>query len=199
MADYITSNEFKARFGITTSSYDTMISEQITAASRQIDSMCGRRFDADGSATARVFHPVTSTEVIIDDALEITAVATDTSDDGTYATTWAAGDYQTYPLNGVGPTRQSGWPATRIVAVENRTFPSSRRASVQVTAKWGWTAVPDDVKEACYLLAHRLFYEKDVPSGVVPGSLEFGGTGMRELRSVVKLLKPYMRYEPNVA
>ncbi len=199
MADYITTAEFKTRIGMTGSGQDTRIAEHVSAASREIDSICGRRFDADGSATARVFHPLNNYDVIIDDALEITAVATDTGDDGSYGTTWTSSDYQPYPLNGVGPNRQSGWPYTRLCAIENLTFPIHRRPSVQVTAKWGWTAVPDDVKEAAYLIAHRLFYERDVPSGIVAGSIEFGGTGLREQRSVMKLLKPYMRYEPNVA
>jgi hypothetical protein len=199
MADYITATEFKTRIGATTNTSDLRIAEHIAAASREIDSMCGRRFNADAAATARIYHPIDSHRVIIDDALEITAVATDTADDGSYSTSWASTDYATYPLNGVGPNRQSGWPTTQLVAIENRTFPLHRRASVQVTAKWGWTAVPDDVKEACYLIAHRLYYERDVPSGVLPGSAEFGGTGLRELRSVDKLLKPYKRYEPNVA
>lgn len=199
MADYITVDEFKTRIAMTGTAQDLRIAEHITAASREIDSMCGRRFDADVSATARVYHPVNQHEVVIDDALEITAVKTDTDDDGTYGTTWSSTDYQTYPLNGVGPNRQSGWPSTLLTAIENRTFPRHRRPAVQVTAKWGWAAVPGDVKEAAYLIAHRLFYERDVPSGIVSGSLEFGGTGLREQRSVQKLLKPYMRYEPNVA
>ena len=198
MADYITAAEFKTRVNITHSAEDTRIAEHVTAASRMVDTYCGRRFDADGVATARVFHPDDAYCCVIDDALEITAVATDTADDGSYGTTWASTDYEEYPLNGIGINRQGGWPTTEIVAIESRTFPQHRRAAVKVTAKWGWAAVPGDVKEATYLLAHRLYYERDVPSGVVPGSAEYGGTGMRDARSAWRLLDPYRRTAPEI-
>lgn len=196
MADYITAAEFKDRIGISHATDDVRIGEHVTAASRMVDTICGRRFDADSVATSRVFHPADAYLVFIDDALEVTAVATDNADDANYSTTWTSSEYQTYPLNGVGINRQGGWPVTELVAIESKTFPIHRRPAVQVTAKWGWAAVPQEVIEATFLFAHKLYYERDVPSGIVPGSAEFGGAALREIRSAHRLLSPYCRNTP---
>lgn len=198
MADYVNVTELKTRHNITAATNDITLAEVVTEASRMVDGICGRRFDADEAATDRVFHPTNGFEVRIDDALEITAVATDNADDGTYGTTWAAGDYQTLPMNGVGLNRQSGWPVTKLLAVSTRSFPNHRRPSVQVTAKWGWAAVPADIKAATYFLAYRLYEERQAPFGTV-GNADFGALPIRDQRTVMKLLAPYKRMAPAVA
>ena len=38
---------------------------------------------------------------------------------------------------------------------------------VEVTAEWGWNAVPDDVREACILLAMRGFARLNAALGIV--------------------------------
>jgi hypothetical protein len=74
-----------------------------------------------------------------------------------------------------------------------KSFPQLRRPSVKVTAYWGWAATPDDVVEAVYLMANRLFYENDVPSGVVPGGLDFPGAPLQRMHTAERLLRPYIR------
>lgn len=198
MADYITAEAYKKRHNITSIQDEDLIVAVVTEASRMIDGLCGRQFTADASASTRVFHPTDNYTAWIDDALEITTVKTDTSDNGTFDTTWDSTDFEAWPLNGVGINRLTGWPYTQLVAVGNRTFPSYRRASIEVNAKWGWTAVPDDVVGACYLLANRLAEEKKAPFGTV-GSAEFGALPIRDQRTVLRLLAPYMRRHPVVA
>jgi hypothetical protein len=39
--------------------------------------------------------------------------------------------------------------------------------TVQVTAQWGWNAVPSDVSQACVLLAMRQFARLNAALGVV--------------------------------
>lgn len=201
MADYITSAEFKTRHGITTTTNDTRIAAHVTAASLEVDALCGRRFNADSTATARYFHPYSWSAVRIDDALEITAVAIDLDDTGTYATTLATTDYTTLPANGIGPNGQSGWPTEALQLVTSsywlRTF---HRPSVKVTAKWGWTAVPADVKEATFLVAHRLYYEVAVPSGITPPNAEFGlpGSPLQRPYTVERLLHRYRRMDRSI-
>lgn len=197
MADYITADEFKERFDMTLSTTDdARIAAHVSAASREVDSMCGRHF---GTATesTRYFTPDGHNLVRVDDCYDITAVATDYDDTGNYSTTLTEGtDYIVEPYNGVGPNGQSGWPVTQLKArgYSNYYFPlDTRRPSVSVTAKFGWEAVPDDVVEATFLLAHRLYYERDVPSGNVAGSVEFGGAPLRRPYTVERLLKPYLR------
>jgi hypothetical protein len=197
VTDYITSSNFKTRFGITVATDDTRIAAHITAASLEIDSMCGRQFGPHtGAATARYFHADSPHLARVDDCYDISAVALDLAGDGTYSTTLTVDtDYQTLPLNGVGANGQTGWPASQLHAVgysyDFCTF--GRRPAIKLTAKWGWSAVPTDVVEATYLLAHRLYFERDVPSGNLPGSAEFGGAPLRRPWTVERLLHHYVR------
>jgi hypothetical protein len=197
MADYITAANFKLRHGISVTTNDARIAAHITAASLEVDQICGRRFNADSVATDRYYRPLNNGVVWIDDALEITAVATDPPDTGAYGTAWTVTtEYLTNPTNGIGINGQSGWPATYIYAVGSLMFPTcNRRPAVKVTAKWGWTATPVDVIEATYLITNRLFFETSAPAGVTTGSAEFGvpGSPLQRQYHVEKLLAPYVR------
>ncbi len=197
MTDYITSANFKIRHGITTATNDWRIAEHITAASRRVDELTSRQFGPhSGGATVRYFRPTDCYSVSIDDAYEITAVAVDASDAGTYTTTWAATDYETDPANGIGPDGQAGWPTTTLRAIGSLTFPSYfKRRAVKVTAKWGWAAVPSAVAEATHLLAHRFYFEVAVPGGATLPNPEFGTPGVPLMRpyTAEALLKPFAR------
>lgn len=201
MSDYITSSNFKTRHGITVTTHDARISAHITAASLEVDSICGRQFGAGASAT-RYFRPYSCDGVRVDDCHTITAVALDLDNSGNYATTLTTADYQTYPLNGIGPNGQSGWPITEIRLIKyNYSLPTwQERPAVKVTATFGWAATPTDVVEATYLLAHRLFYEVAVPSGVTPPNLDIGlpGSPLQRPWTVERLLQPYIRTEKKI-
>jgi hypothetical protein len=82
MADYITPANFKTRHGITVTTDDARIAAHITAASLEVDQICGRQFTADTVATERYFRPLNNGVVWIDDAHTITAVASDEADTG---------------------------------------------------------------------------------------------------------------------
>lgn len=134
------------------------------AACKGVQSWCGRSFDvvtASTTATARYYH-LSDVGVWIDDATEITSVAIDTADLATWATTLATSNYLATPYDGIGEDGTSGWPYTRIVArggyrfvVSNLTVPA-----VKVTAKWGWSAVPDAVTEAALMIGAELYKAK---------------------------------------
>lgn len=203
MADYITVGAYKTQHRITGGEKDALIASKITAASRDVNGRTGREFsawtggDPEGTATARYFHPYSCESVRVDDCYDITEVAVDFTDSGTY-TALTAADYQTYPLNGIGPNGQTGWPVERITLVTySYQFPRWRRPSVKVTAKWGWEAVPDDVKEACQQITARLIYEDSVPSGATPPNPDFGlpGSPLQRQWTVERLLRPYTRVE----
>lgn len=200
MTDYITDTEFMSRHGITANTNTARIGEHITAASRKVDAMTFRQYGPhSGGATARYFRPLSCGLVYIDDAYEITSVETDADDDGTFETTWTTADYETEPANGVGSDGQSGWPTYLLRAVGSSLwFPSpawNRRRTVKVTAKWGWSAVPQPVIEATHLLTHRLYYEVSVPGGVTLPNPEFGLPGSPLMRpyTAEKLLRPFVR------
>jgi hypothetical protein len=190
---YASLSELKTRLGITDSSDDTALTAALATASRGAEKYCGRQFNLAALASARVYRPDSSRLVMVDDfatALGL-VVATDEGDDGVFQTTWAAADYQLEPLNGV-VDGEPGWPYWRIRVVGSRWFPCGRRATVQVTAQWGWAAVPAAVKEASLIMAEETFKLKDAPFGVA-GFGEFGAVRVRDNPKAAGLLAPYRR------
>lgn len=190
---YATSTELKARLDITVATYDTEITAALATASRDVDHWCRRQFNKTTTAAARVFHPQDGDLALVDDFHTTTdlAIATDDGDDGTYETSWTATDYQLEPLNGV-VDGESGWPYWRIAALGN-VFPvGTRRPSLEVTAQWGWTAVPASVKTATLILAAENFKLREAPYGVV-GAGDFGVVRVQNNRKAAALLAPYRR------
>ena len=162
-----------------------------TRASAAVDAWCGRMFRQidDTTATARVFYALDCERVMIDDCYSITSVKTDESNLGTYPTTWSTDDYYKVPLNNVGPNAATGWPYTGLVARLTRWFTPGDWPSVQVTAKWGWSAVPDDVKQATLLLAAELYASRNAPLGIT--AVDVGGIQVRGNVRVTSLLSTY--------
>jgi hypothetical protein len=197
MTDFITPAQFKSRFDVSSAVDDPQIAEHIAAASSRVRQLTGRDFSAhSGAASVRYFRAVSWDTCIIDDAYEITAVATDDGDTGTFGQAWTTVSYETDPANGIGPDATSGWPVTTLRAIGSLSFPScAKRRAVKVTAKWGWTAVPAAVIEATYLLAHRYYYEVSVPGGSLPPNPEFGlpGAPLRRPYTAEDMLRDYAR------
>lgn len=186
--------ELKTRLRISDTADDTRLTEALAAASRGIEQVTGRQFNDAGTASARVFYPRDRCIAYVDDVHTTTGliVKTDEGDDGTYETTWDASDYQVEPLNGI-VDGQTGWPYWKIRAVESRYFPCrSRRAPLQVTARWGWAAVPAAIKEATLILAEDIFKLADTPFGA-GGFGEFGRIRARENPHVLTRIAPYRR------
>lgn len=193
---YATATELKARLDITVTTYNLEIDDALAAASRDVEHYCHRQFNKTTSATARVFHPMSCRRADVDDFHTVTdlVIATDNGDDGTYETTWAAADYQLEPLNGI-VDGESGWPYRSIVAAADRTFTAyGRRPPLQVTAQWGWNAVPAPVKAATLILAAELLKLREAPFGVV-GTGDFGVVRVQNNRKASALLNPY-RHQP---
>jgi hypothetical protein len=174
---------------------DSVLELAVSAASGRIDGWCDRSFTvagtAAGSATPRVFAPQASRVVYVDDIanLEGLVVATDNDGDGVFEETWPTTDFQFEPVNALA----KGRPVNRLVAV-NRNLPvQSRPAPVRVTANWGWPSVPDEVRQACLLLAGRMFKRGDSLLGVAG----FGDAGAVTVRrvdpDVEALLSPFRR------
>ncbi len=166
----------------------------INTASRWIDQHCARRFTTDAAATARKFYVLDDTCATVDDfhtttGLEIKTAPTSSG----YGTTIASTNYELLPLDGVGPNGATGWPYTGIVLYDTSFLSTSARPALQVTAKWGWAAVPDDVLQACIAAAEYFFKAKDAPFGAA-GVADLGITRARMPSVVTDLLVPYRRY-----
>ena len=191
---YASLAEVKAAARITDTVDDTLLEIAIESASRAIDGHTHRNFFVAGTvATARVFAATNSDFVWVDDFASTSGFALATSDnlDAVYSTTWGTADYQLEPLNGVSDG--VSWPYTRIRSTGNKGFPyGSGLAGLQVTARFGWSAVPTAIKQACIILAGRQFKRYDSPLGVAG----FGDLGaMRVSRvdpDVATLIEPYV-------
>lgn len=204
---YCTAEELSRRLssdGVSVSAiHDDELAEAVTTASRAIDIYCNRRFVADTSTSAREFdisriHQDLQRRWVVEvDDLQggtITAVVADDGDTGSYDTTWTTADYYTYPLNNLNE-RGETWPTTRLVMVGTKSIRDyGYRPPLKVTAKWGWAAVPANVKMACLIVAADLYKQRDAVFGIA-GSDEFGTVRISAnvMGRVASLLAPYRR------
>jgi hypothetical protein len=176
---------------------DLLVDDLVNAASRSIEAYCGRQFYPDTSATARTYSASSYTCVYTDDFWDAATaiVKTDSGQDGTYETTLTVStQYILEPVNGV-VDGISGYPYNRIRLMAGGLFatPTYGRPQVQVTAKWGWAAVPYPVKQACRQLIGEMWKRKDAgPYGTI-GSQEFGSMILSsdQMRPTAALLAPY--------
>jgi hypothetical protein len=198
----------KAYMAIQVSTNDGLLDFALGAASRAIDSFCQRRFWLDDTPVARTFIPQGLTHLELDDDIGSTTglvIKTDASGDGTFETTWTTADYQLLPVNAAAAWPEAK-PWTEIRAVGTKTFPwlvntwLTRLDRVQITAAWGWPAVPDPVVQACLIKASRLFHRKDSPQGIA-GFGDFGPVRLSRLEDgdVLSLLSDYRRVPVLVA
>lgn len=153
----------------------TLADAAVNAASRAIDDYTGQFFFSTSAAVARTFTatqpdriklpPFSSTSGLI--------VATDDGNNGSYNQTWTiTTDYILKPDSGYDHAGQVH-SYNELHAVGGRRFPLGPRPRVQVTAQWGWTAVPPQVYEACLIMAGRIYKRQDSPTGV-EGGYDFG-------------------------
>lgn len=168
----------------------------VETASRAIDDLCGRRFWQDAAPSSRRYGAASvsadRSTMSVDDIATTAglAVAVDEDGDGTFETTVPLSQVELRPLDGV-VRGVSGWPYSEIVALDRLWPVSSRRALVQVTARWGWPAVPEQVRQACLIAVADLWKLRDAPWGVA-GFGDYGAVRIRENPEVVRLLRPFM-------
>jgi hypothetical protein len=171
--DYLTTDELKDYVRVGDSTDNVELGLAIAAASRAVDNHCHRQFGLTATAEERTYTPVWDRHlgrwlVDVDDFQ--TAVGFEIEQDGVALT-----GYTSEPVN----APQKGQPWVRL------TFPTgslTTATDVQVTAQWGWTAVPTPVKLATALQAHRFASRRNSPFGVA-GSPDVGS----ELRLLARL------------
>lgn len=196
MTDYLTPTDLAAWLNIGDSEDDARIAAAVTAASRAVEKYCGQVFTLGSGTSARVYTPTTDDRCIVDPIATTSGVvvAIDTSNVGTYDQTWVYNtDYLLAPFNGV-VDGVGGWPYTEVVTAGYLDFPTwGERPRVQVTAQWGWPAVPDDVSFAVRLKAAKLFRRATSPDGIA-GGMDIGiiRVSRYEDPDVVQLLSPYV-------
>jgi hypothetical protein len=191
--DYITAAQLKSAVRILDTNDDAELGFAISAASRAIDDHTDRQFGLLATPATRYYSGSYDDEmkrwvVYIDDLMTTTDLVVKTDDGtGAFATTIALNtDARLAPYNAPA----DGKPWTKLVAgptTNCSTLFTREPRSIEITARWGWAAVPVVVTQACLIQAARFFKRKDAP---------FGVTGSPELGSELRLLE---RLDPDVA
>ena len=167
---------------------DARIDRALSASARSIDKTCGRRFWLDDEPVLRTYR--TQDRIVCDDDGElllvddignVTGMVVETGSGSSFT---AVTNYETSPDNAFA----DGVAITGLRRV-NGTWGTAR---VRVTTKFGWPAVPDDIVEASYIQASRLFKRADSPEGIL-GSAEWGVVRLsRRDPDVWALIEPYI-------
>lgn len=175
-----------------------LLERALNASSRAVDRHCGRRFWKDAVATVRTYRIESCEYVFVDDISTRTGLIVKTGSDGvTFGTTLTSSEYILEPSNadvlasGDTADPHAFWQITSLsssFAVERR-FPT-----MQVTAKFGWSAVPYEVNEATILKAASLFKRKDAPFAVAGFGPDMGVVRIgRNDPDVIDLLNPFVQ------
>jgi hypothetical protein len=158
---------------------------------------CGRHFNR--ITETRTFEPDNIWLLNIDDVVSVSAVTLDMDGDGIYELPLTQGtDYQLrlgdhlYNVNATGIAR----PYTQLQIIQTGTWlpftwPYTQLNRVQMTAVWGWPAVPPGVTEAAFILAADIFKMKDAPFGV-SGVSDYGVVKISANPWLVEMLRPYV-------
>lgn len=166
------------RIPLTNTDDDVELQRALDTASRQIDHLCSRTFEAAGAATPRYFSPWYDTyggrwRLAVDDFQTDTDLELFSWTDADEAwTTPIDGPFTYLPINAAA----KGMPWNEIVLPGSVSLPhpdwhgwASEDSSdyIQVTARWGWTELPEQVVEACLLQASRLQKRRDAVFGII--------------------------------
>jgi hypothetical protein len=177
-----------------------LLEDLVESASRSIDRIANRRFYLDATASARLYRAYSDIFVYVDDigTTSSLVVQTDSNGNGTYAKTLTLNqDYILDPLTASSLNR----PFTQLTMVSNtETWPifpgltqNGLRPGVQVTARWGWPSVPDDINMACLILTADLYKRKDAPGGIL-GLGDLGVVRMSPIgRDVTAMVRAYKK------
>lgn len=199
--EYVTVSELKNTLAITSSTYDADLAIVVNTASRTLDAITGRRFWSDtGTANVRTYTPDSYRRLMIDDLQTLTTLKVDQNGDGTFEETWTVGtDFVLEPQNADSDIPIRPYESVLIRKQSRYYFPVDLEQSVQITGKFGWAAVPDEIQSAASILAGKLFKRmREAPFGIV----SFGGgesPAMRLARTdpdIGNLIQGYIRHTP---
>jgi hypothetical protein len=197
---YATLAEIKGYMSISDNTDNDLLENLVESASRSIDRIANRRFYLDATASARLYRAYSNIFVFVDDigTTSNLVVKTDEDGNGTYSKTLTLNtDFILDPLTSQSLNR----PFTQLTMVSNTEswpiFPgltsNGLRPGVQVTARWGWPSVPDDLNMACLILTADLYKRKDAPGGIL-GLGDLGVVRMSPIgRDVTAMVRAYKK------
>ena len=176
MTSYVSVEELKQSLELQGTLFANLdVERAIGAASRAIDSYCGRRFDKDTTDTIRYYtleHSIVQIDDLADTPSEV-AVATSA---GTYTVVGVEGtDFTVEPFNAAANSEPynvlralTWWPTYSCRW-------SKIRPNLRVTGPHGWPAVPSQIPQAAGILAAKLLVRaRQAPFGVVTAGADVG-------------------------
>lgn len=175
---YVSLDEFKAIFNITSTDQDVDITAKLASAQERVEKDCGRRFWKDSTASQRIYTPRHLELLRIDDLASDQGVIVEIGSQGGSWSTLDVNAYEFKPDNAIVDNR----PVEYINRVSGywtigrgsyNYYGLGRDQRVRVTGVWGWPVVPESIKNATVLLAARLLRRKDSPEGI-KGFSDFG-------------------------
>jgi hypothetical protein len=141
----------------------------LRVVSRAIDERCGQRFwrDPPAAPTTRRYRPVRPSLLRVAPFASLTGLVVTAG-----GSLWTAGsDFDPEPLDAAADGGAYRWYQ---LAARGSTFPApDPGVYVSVTAIHGWSAVPDQIREAALLKAAALYRRREAPFGIA-GFTEFG-------------------------
>ena len=196
---YRSVSELKGWLGLSGSGQDTNLGYALDAATAAIDSYAGRQFDIDGAVVTRLYDCEYMDYAEVDDIATSTGLIVKTlnADGSVNETLTLNTDYYLAPYNAdkVEPVM----PFTKIImAIEKsgKVLRTEHRQGLSITAKFGFSAVPDAIEQATLIQASRYFQRKNSPMGF-SGNPETGQPAvvfLSELDPDVKnLVKPFKK------
>lgn len=179
---YSTLAEFKAYLTARGSSAssdtadDGVIEDLITAVSRHIDALTGRHFYKDTTDATRYFQAKDNMVCDVMDLVSVTTLSVDYSNDRTYTALTASTEFELEPVNAA----LDGKPYSQVHIVETSGayFPTTRRG-VKIVGKFGWPAVPADIKNDCLAILLNVYANRSGQSSFGRISVTASGVVIR--------------------
>lgn len=211
---YANDTKYKAIIGKSTGDNDTEINAQLLAVSRYIERRLGRFFNRDDAVTSRLYYPSgyfsgnpeaenpwvgqpSSRTLEVDDISTTTGlvITIDSNRDGSFSgeTALTAADYELLPLNADKGPEPKPWNIIHLPVWSTRIgwMPG---APVQVTARFGWPAVPEAIAQAtCQLTAILRLESPRATNSISAGFDTVLGTSRQAQDIVNELSRVYER------
>jgi hypothetical protein len=185
---YLPVATFKTWWKTEISAEDSLIEAAINAAEVAIDNATGRKMIVVTSGapgiTTRVYRPDRDTSVLrLDDFTELSTL----TENGNTLTSGT--DFVLEPLNNLSTAGETV-PYDQATRYNRCWYWDGPKATVSVTARFGWAAIPFEVVESCKIVAADMLSNRDMRNGLV-AITEAGGVGSRENLTVRNMIAKY--------
>jgi hypothetical protein len=186
---YLPVATFKTWWKTEISAEDSLVEAAINAAELAIDNATGRKMIVVTSGapglTTRVYRPAScgSDVLWLDDFTELSAL----TENGSPLTSGT--DFVLEPLNNLSTAGETV-PYDRAIRYGRSWYVDPPKATVSVTARFGWAAIPYEVIESCKIIAADMLSNRDMRNGLV-AITEAGGVGSRENLTVRNMIAKY--------